>query len=221
MTDSSEPHPSKGRYPAVPEPPCPDDRIAQATRRMPRRRRRAVVTAAVVGVIAVAVAVPVTLHYRLGQPLASPSGPFTCPTRMPGHLVIEHRGTNDRMVPPGAVRATGCRYAGLNDGVRPGTLLRAAQEADAHAVASRLNTLPPFDTHGRPVNCPMDDASHGLVGFDYPDGSTVVVRLALSGCSTVTNGSRTAVALAGVGPLGVPDKPAPSPSVTLTPTPTR
>lgn len=200
MTDSSEPH----------------DRVAQATRSMPRRRRTAVVTAAVVGVIAVAVAVPVTLHHRFGQPLASPSGPFTCPTRIPGHLVIEHRGTDDRMVPPGAVRATGCRYAGLNDGVRPGTLLRAARQTDAHAVASRLNTLPPFDTHG-PMNCPMDDASHGLVGFDYPDGSTVVVRLALSGCSTVTNGSRTAVALAGVGPLGVPDKPAPSPS----PTPTR
>lgn len=143
-----------------------------AARRVPRprarRRRRVAVSLAVAAVIAVAVAVPVVLH-RQGEAVGPRTGPFACPAGPLGRLPVEHRGTNDAIVPPGAVRATGCLYAGLNDEVRSGTLLRAVHVAEPGTAANRLNALPPFDPDGRPVSCPNDNGSRALVGFDYPD----------------------------------------------------
>ncbi|HJP73541.1 MAG TPA: hypothetical protein VJ914_04700 [Pseudonocardiaceae bacterium] len=91
------------------------------------------------------------------------------------------------MVPATPTAARVCRYAGLNEMVPPGTLLKSGQvnAAEVPGLVNSLNAAVPMPmlTH-----CPMDDNSSDLVIFGYQDGHIVDVTVGLTGCNVVRNG---------------------------------
>jgi hypothetical protein len=94
------------------------------------------------------------------------------------------------MVPgtPNAARV--CRYAGLNEPVPEGTLVKAGQlnSAELPRLVSALNAAVPMP---KLMHCPNDDNSFDLIIFGYPDGGSVDVTVGLTGCNVVRNGAQT------------------------------
>jgi hypothetical protein len=100
-----------------------------------------------------------------------------------------------KLVPAGARRAVLCRYAGLNDpsphALAGSGALRSRRRV--RALATRFNRLPEPGPQARA--CPNDDGSVVIARFGYRRAPEVTVWTGLSGCSQVTNGALTRLAI--------------------------
>lgn len=127
--------------------------------------------------------------------------PDVCPERWafdsPSKSLNDKRprpGLSKTLVPGGPTSLTVCRYSGLNQKVKPGTLERsrvvtgAALEAFVKYVDEPTwQTVNPHTTY----MCPMSTGLVDLLQFVYPSGSPVLVSLEVDGCSFASNGYRT------------------------------
>lgn len=96
--------------------------------------------------------------------------------------------------PSAPVYVTICRYAGLNQTVKPGTLERSRvlmgpQLASLVAYLDEPNwgRVPA----GGSVNCPMSIGSLDILQFVYTSAPDVTLSVDVGGCSFVSNGQRT------------------------------
>jgi hypothetical protein len=101
---------------------------------------------------------------------------------------------SDELVPPEPVVMTVCRYAGLNQKVRPGTL-EASRVVKGSALSAFVGYLDQNSWQaiqkGVAINCPMSQGSTDLLDFVYSAGPDVVVSLAILGCPLASNGYLT------------------------------
>jgi hypothetical protein len=88
---------------------------------------------------------------------------------------------------PAAIRL--CGYLGLN--AHPRLTLAASRLVSSRAVMNRLvgelDHLPRMATGA--INCPADDGSAIVALLTYPGGHRLTIRVGLTGCGVVTNGS--------------------------------
>jgi len=89
---------------------------------------------------------------------------------------------------------TACWYAGLNEKVAAGSLVRTriASGAEPVSFVDFLDgpALKVVDPHGI-YSCPVDRGGEDLLIFEYPSGPTVDISVPTSGCMFATNGKRT------------------------------
>jgi hypothetical protein len=108
---------------------------------------------------------------------------------------------SSELVPPEPVMMTVCRYAGLNQKVRPGTL-EASRVVEGSALSAFVGYLDQKSWQviqkGVAINCPMSQGSTDLLDFVYSAGPDVMVSLAILGCPLASNGYLTVWA----GPIG-------------------
>jgi hypothetical protein len=89
---------------------------------------------------------------------------------------------------------TVCRYAGLNQKARPGTL-EASRVVKGSTLSAFVRYLDQKSWQviqkGVAINCPMSQGSTDLLDFVYPAGPDVIVSLAILGCPFASNGYLT------------------------------
>ena len=117
--------------------------------------------------------------------------------RHPGQVAQQKEprpGLSKTLVPEGPTFLTICRYAGLDQKVKAGTLERSRVVTGAELAAfvkyvdePTWQTVNPHTTY----MCPMSIGLVDLLEFVYPSGSPVVVSVDLDGCPFVSNGYRT------------------------------
>jgi hypothetical protein len=119
--------------------------------------------------------------------------------RCPGTLPSVQAGANQRasvkLVPSGARRVVLCRYTGFND-KSPHSLAGSGtlrSRRSVRALARRFNRLP--EPGPEPRACPNDGGSVVTARFAYRHAPQVTVWTSLGGCSPVTNGALTRLAL--------------------------
>ena len=103
----------------------------------------------------------------------------------------EHPGSSTELIPPGAGDMTICRYAGLNQKVKFGTLeashvVSGAELSDFVGLSDRQAV-----ENGASFGCPMSQGSVDLLELIYATGPQVDVSVSIAGCSFASNGSRT------------------------------
>src|ERR1700751_1038797 len=117
---------------------------------------------------------------------------LVCPPLAPGPLPHHQRaGVVTAMVPGHPRRLLGCRYHGLNQPQRPGTLA-TSKTLPAGRIASDLNRAPIVARNGPVPSCPADFGDQSLLIFRYPDRTQLLVTVETSGCLSATNGTRVA-----------------------------
>jgi hypothetical protein len=87
-----------------------------------------------------------------------------------------------------------CRYAGLNQKVKAGTLERSRVVTGTElATFVKYIDEPIYEVvkPGTPYFCPASFGQTDVLQFVYPSGSTEVVQVDLDGCPFVSNGYRT------------------------------
>jgi hypothetical protein len=97
------------------------------------------------------------------------------------------------LAPTGASEIKLCRYGPFGN-QRPSSLTHTAYVRDASTIktlAHALDGLPPVQ---RLAFCPMDDGAVIDMTLTYPSGHGVFIRVELTGCETVSNGSVTRTA---------------------------
>lgn len=101
---------------------------------------------------------------------------------------------SSELVPPEPVVMTVCRYAGLNQKARPGTL-EASQVVKGSALSAFVGYIDQkilrVIRKGVAINCPMSQGSTDLLDFVYSAGPDVMVSLAILGCPLASNGYLT------------------------------
>lgn len=105
-------------------------------------------------------------------------------------------GLSEKLVPddPGPLYLTVCRFAGLNQKVKPGTLERyrvvggSALQAFVKYIDESI--FVPVNPN-TPYMCPMSTGQVDLLQFVYRSGSPVDVQVDVDGCPFVSNGYRT------------------------------
>ena len=122
-------------------------------------------------------------------------GLSSCPRTAPANEPLPPRpGLADELVPAGPVRASVCRYEGLNGPASAGSLVRSHVVSGAalddlvalfDSSTWQVITQPPY------LYCPMDDGASDVVQFRYASGPSVDVRIDLGGCGFASNGVRT------------------------------
>jgi hypothetical protein len=133
----------------------------------------------------------------------SPTGadpPPACPGQLksPSNATLNpapaRPGLADILVPAGPTVLTVCRYAGLNQSVPAGTLVRSTVVTGAPlaALAAYIDqpswsVIPPGTAYG----CPMSEGQVDLLRFAYSAGPGVSVNVDIGGCSFASNGART------------------------------
>jgi hypothetical protein len=108
----------------------------------------------------------------------------------------QRTGLTKALVPkdPGPAFLTACRYAGLNETVKPGTLEKTVTKSGAELTqfvgfvdSPRWQVVMP----GSSFNCPMSQGRHDLLLFVYRSGPAVRVSVSTDGCELISNGSLT------------------------------
>ena len=103
-------------------------------------------------------------------------------------------GLSETLVPADPTILTICRFAGLDQKVKAGTLERSRVVTGAALAAfveySDRSTWPTVNPDGL-YYCPMSIGLVDLLQFVYPSGSPVVVSVDVDGCRFVSNGYRT------------------------------
>jgi len=97
------------------------------------------------------------------------------------------------LAPPGASEIKVCRYRPLGNR-RLGSLAATAYVRAVGTIKTltqALDGLPPVQ---RRAFCPMDDGALIDMTLTYPSGHGVLIRVELTGCETVSNGSITRTA---------------------------
>ena len=93
------------------------------------------------------------------------------------------------MLPSGPpARGLACQYYGLNGHPFALEQKTVMDSAAANAFARNVGRLPLGHVAGGVVSCPSDDGSATVVALDYPDGRTVDLWIATTGCSYTSNG---------------------------------
>ena len=93
------------------------------------------------------------------------------------------------MLPSGPpARGLACQYYGLNGHPFALEQKTVMDSAAANAFARNVGRLPLGHVAGGVVSCPSDDESATVVALDYPDGRTVDLWIATTGCSQTSNG---------------------------------
>jgi len=120
---------------------------------------------------------------------ASAPRPAACPPHPPSSLPAQRwRAAEGQLAPAGAVAIRLCRYSGLN--AHPKSALVSsrllADPAVVRGIVTGFDRLPQMP---RGIFCPMDDGSQILVFLAYRGGRELTIRVALTGCRIVTNGS--------------------------------
>jgi hypothetical protein len=168
----------------MPEPASVQDRhLEVAKRKREIRRRRAVLGAAAVVLLALgAVSLPQLL------PRGEPKEPFasvgsgSCPRKQPQ----SGRARSGLLAPDGATAATLCTYNRSETiGSEREYEARGSVQEDVDSIVDALNALPapkPDDS------CFMSKRPEYLLVLDYPDRAATVVVDVHMGCGTVSNG---------------------------------
>jgi len=103
-------------------------------------------------------------------------------------------GFDSALVPPGTPTAgLLCAYAGMNG--TPYSLVgqRVLSAADAGRAATAARGLELGHPGAGPHSCPMDDGSAAVVVLEYPDRPAANLWWQTNGCTSVSNGSVTAL----------------------------
>ncbi|HWS45395.1 MAG TPA: hypothetical protein VN636_06005 [Acidimicrobiia bacterium] len=110
-----------------------------------------------------------------------------CPPRPPA-VVPPHQvpGTAALFVPGHPVELLACRYHGLNQPQRVGTLAGSAR-LDPTPIAVALNAATVVPNKAA-FNCPADFAETILLLFGYADGTALTASVAAAGCRFAHNG---------------------------------
>jgi len=97
------------------------------------------------------------------------------------------------LAPPGASAIRLCRYSPLDNHSAPNLVASAlvTRPATIRALASDLDELKRFSGA---VFCPNDNGSAITLTLGYPSGHSVFIRVGLTGCQAVSNGSVTRTA---------------------------
>lgn len=116
-----------------------------------------------------------------------------CPASDRGDVGVSDTGADlAKSLLPAATPTSGrvCVYDGLN-GHPPFRLAgdRLLTASQAQRMASAARALPLAHRDGGVTNCPSDDASAAVIVLRYPDGRTVDLWAAVSGCAYISNGS--------------------------------
>jgi hypothetical protein len=123
-----------------------------------------------------------------------------CPKRRATPTSSGVPGADATLAPDGAVSVLICRYSGLNAS-RPLSLAgsrRLREGAVLDRLIGRFRRLAPVPSGV--TSCPDDDGSLATARFRYPDGTRVLVSVALYGCTVATNGSISRWAVFDPGP---------------------
>lgn len=118
-----------------------------------------------------------------GPVIAAPKPhPPVCPSSLAG----VHSGSRlSQLVPDAPDRAVFCRYAGLNQKIKYGTLARFATVRNPSALAKLLNQAKPVPK-GAAYACPFDSgAQDGIIFVQAKMVTTVVIDT--SGCRMATS----------------------------------
>jgi hypothetical protein len=98
------------------------------------------------------------------------------------------------LAPEGPIYVTICRYAGLNQEVRPGQLERSdvldGSQLDGfvrYLDTTKWETVP----RNGAFNCPASEGSTDILIFRYPDLSQATVSVDIGGCPFASNGQMT------------------------------
>jgi hypothetical protein len=140
-------------------------------------------------------------HPLSSHPVSRSVRPAACPRSWePGTSQSDlNRGTHlpglsQTLVPEGPTYLTICRYAGLNQKAKVGTLERSRVVTGAE-LATFVNYIdePIFQVvkPGEPYFCPVSTGRTDLLQFVYPSGSLLQVQVDVDGCTFVSNGYRT------------------------------
>ncbi len=126
-----------------------------------------------------------------------------CPSDDARMVGVRNQGTgfDQSLVPPGTPTAgLLCGYAGMNG--KPYSLLlrRVLSAADAVRVAEAARGVDLGHPDAGPHSCPMSDGAAAVVVLEYPDRPAANLWMKTNGCTSVSNGSITAL-----GGLGVLD----------------
>ena len=121
--------------------------------------------------------------------------PAACAETPPARMAVDRWApARARLAPRGAVAIRLCRYSGLNSHP-PLALVRARLITDRALVDRLVGELDRLPATRGAVACPSDDGSQIVAQLAYDGGHRVAVRVGLSGCELVTNGSVHRIAL--------------------------
>lgn len=122
------------------------------------------------------------LRITLASGCPSRDGGFVGVTNLPPPL-------DSSLLPPGPpAGGLACRYYGMNGqpfALEGRTVMDAAAAA---AFSTTVGRLPLGHLDGQVVNCPAEDGSATVVALAYPDGRTIDLWLATTGCARTSNG---------------------------------
>jgi hypothetical protein len=117
--------------------------------------------------------------------------PAACAAKEPGTPGVNAWAPARKdLAPPGAAAIRYCRYNSLNT-KQALHLAASALVTNAKTVktmVAEFEALPPMP---RGIMCPMDDGSEIDAQLAYSGGHNVTIRIELTGCATVGNGSVT------------------------------
>lgn len=115
----------------------------------------------------------------------------TAPARLPADRWAP---AHTRLAPRGAVAIRLCRYLSLN-AHPPLALVRSRLITGQALVDQLVGELDRLPAARGAVACPSDDGSQIVTLLAYGDGHRVTIRVGLSGCELVTNGTVHRIAL--------------------------
>lgn len=168
----------------VPTPPM-FDHVADRVRR--RRRYQVAAASSAAAVVATLVIGGLLLRPPTGPPVAGAVTAVPCPSER-GRSASGGPVRVGPLVPGRPVVATVCRYHGLNQVERVGSLAATAtvSGAEVAALTAALNAGEPIPAG--PVSCPADYGEAVRVTFGYRDRPPVVLEASLTGCTTASTG---------------------------------
>jgi hypothetical protein len=116
------------------------------------------------------------------------------PLRSGNNSLLGRPGLSRDLVPVGPVFLTACRYAGLNQALKAGTLENSITRSGAALAkfvalldSPSLQVVKPGSVFG----CPMSQGRSDLLLFVYRSGPGVAVSVSTDGCQMISNGVQT------------------------------